>query len=155
MDNKMSLHKFTVSLALALVLTLGFHQVAQAICIKTKTANLRKGPGTKFERLWEVLKYMPLKKIGKKGDWYRVRDVDGDTYWAHRKLFSTKFKCAVISKKEANLRVGPGTKYKKVHWSPVKKYFSLKVLKIKGNWVHVMDAAGDKAWVYRPLVWIQ
>jgi SH3-like domain-containing protein len=31
----------------------------------------------------------------------------------------------------------------------------MKVLKVKNNWVHVEDAAGDKAWIYRPLVWIQ
>jgi len=31
----------------------------------------------------------------------------------------------------------------------------MKVLKIKKNWVHIEDGLGDKAWIYRPLVWIQ
>ncbi len=31
----------------------------------------------------------------------------------------------------------------------------MKVIKIKNNWVQVVDAWGDRAWVYRPLVWIK
>ena len=53
------------------------------------------------------------------------------------------------------MRQGPGTKFPEVSWSPIDKYFSMKVLKIKNSWVHVEDNTGDKAWVYRPLVWVQ
>jgi len=128
---------------------------AEALCIKEKRANLRKGPGLKHEKLWEVFKYMPFQQIGKKGEWLRVKDVDGDIYWVHQRLISKKFKCAVIKQNKTNLREGPGTKHPSVNWSPVNKYFSLKVLKITKNWVRVVDAVGDKAWVYRPLVWIR
>ena len=143
----------TISLLAGVILTAV--DSAKALCIRTKKANLRKGPSTKHEKLWEVLKYMPLQKVSQKGSWYKVKDVDGDLYWAHSLLFTKKYKCAVIRKDKTNLRQGPGTKHKKVPWSPVDKYFSLKVLGIKGNWVHVVDAAGDRAWVYKPLVWIQ
>lgn len=37
---------------------------ASAWCIKVSEANLRQGPGTNFEKSWEVFKYMPLQKIG-------------------------------------------------------------------------------------------
>ena len=64
-------------------------------------------------------------------------------------------KKAVIKKDKTNLRRGPGTHFKKIKGIPGEKYFSMKVIKIKKNWVQVIDAWGDKAWIYRPLVWIK
>lgn len=128
---------------------------AEALCISNKTANLRQGPGTHYEKLWQVFKYMPLKELKRKGQWYRVQDVDRDIYWVHKKLITKKYKCAVIKQNQTNLRNGPGTNHKQLSWSPVDKYFSLKVLEIKGQWVLVEDSAGDKGWVHRPLVWIR
>ena len=128
---------------------------AMALCIKKEKANLRTGPGTKYEKLWQVFQYMPFKLLGTKGDWKQLQDVDGDNYWVHAPLTTQKYKCAVIKNDQTNLREGPGTQYSKVSWAPVDKYFSMKVLKIENNWVHIQDASGDKAWIYRPLVWIQ
>ena len=128
---------------------------ADALCIKERRANLRKGPGLNYDKLWEVFRYMPFKQLGKKGEWIRVQDLDGDIYWVHRRLTTKSFKCAVIKRDKTNLRRGPGTHYKKIKGIPGEKYFSMKVLKIKGNWVQVIDAWGDKAWIYRPLVWIK
>ena len=128
---------------------------ADALCINQKKANLRQGPGTHFEKLWQVFKYMPFKKMKKKGKWYRVQDLDDDIYWVHTKLTTNKYKCAVIKNDKTNLRSGPGTKYDQLSWSPVDKYFSLKVLKIKGKWVRVEDGVGDKGWVSKSLIWIQ
>lgn len=128
---------------------------AHALCIKVKRANLRKGPGLNYEKLWEVFQYMPFEQLGKKGDWLRVQDVDGDIYWVHERLTTKAFKCAVIKQNKTNMRTGPGTNHQRVPWSPVDKYFSVKVLKTEKNWVHTEDAVGDKAWVYQPLVWIK
>ncbi|PIP71560.1 MAG: hypothetical protein COW89_11300 [Nitrospinae bacterium CG22_combo_CG10-13_8_21_14_all_47_10] len=128
---------------------------ATALCIKNEKANLRKGPGTKYEKLWQVFQYMPFKLLKTKGDWKLVEDLDGDTYWVYAPLTTQKYKCAAIKNNETNLREGPGTNHPKVKWAPVDKYFSMKVLKIENNWVHIEDAAGDRAWVYGPLVWIQ
>ena len=130
-------------------------QHSEALCIKNERANLRKGPGTQHEKLWEVFKYMPFKQLGVKGKWKRIQDVDGDIYWVHGPLTTQKYKCAVIKNDKTNLRSGPGTNFPKVSWAPMDKYFSMKVLKIKKDWVHIEDSAGDKAWVFRPLVWIQ
>ena len=128
---------------------------ADALCIKDRQANLRQGPGLHYDKIWEVFRYMPFQQLGKKGVWLRVKDLDGDIYWVHKKLTTKSFKCAVIKKDATNLRSGPGTKYKKVKGMPGEKYFSMKVLKIKNNWVQVVDAWGDKAWIYKPLVWIK
>jgi SH3-like domain-containing protein len=129
--------------------------VAMALCIKKEKANLRKGPSTKHEKIWQVYQYMPFKLLTTKGDWKKVKDLDGDSYWVHARLTTQKYKCAVIRKDKTNLRTGPSTEHPKVNWAPVDKYFSMKVLRTKNNWVHVEDAAGDKAWVYNPLVWIE
>lgn len=98
---------------------------------------------------------MPFKLLTTKGDWKQVEDLDGDSYWVHAQLTTQKYKCAAIKNNKTNLRTGPGTEHPMVKWAPVDKYFSMKILKIENNWVHVEDAAGDKAWIYRPLVWIQ
>ena len=98
---------------------------------------------------------MPFKQLGVKGAWKRIQDVDGDIYWVHGPLTTQKYKCAVIKNNKTNLRSGPGTNFPTVSWSPQDKFFSMKVLKIKKNWVHIEDSSGDEAWVYRPLVWIQ
>ncbi len=149
--------RFCLILIFSLALSFVFQPVkaADALCVKTKKANLRKGPGTQYDKLWQVFQYMPFKLLKKKGSWYHVQDVDGDKYWLHKKLVSADFKCAAVKKNKANLRSGPGTKHPTVPWSPVDKYFSMKVLKMKGKWVYVQDSVGDKAWIYKSLVWIQ
>ena len=144
-----------VQIILALAFWSSTPQNTEALCIQNERANLRKGPGTNHEKLWEVFKYMPFKQLGIKDTWKRIQDVDGDIYWVYSPLTTQKYKCAVIKNNKTNLRTGPGTNFPKVRWAPVDKFFSMKVLKTKKNWVHIEDSAGDKAWIYRPLVWIQ
>jgi SH3-like domain-containing protein len=146
--------KFSLSVS-TLILFLILANPALALCIKSEKANLRKGPGIKHEKLWQVFQYMPFKLLKTKGDWKQVKDLDGDSYWVHAPLTTQKYKCAVIKNHKTNLREGPGTQFPMVSWAPVDKFFSMKVLKIDSNWVHIEDAAGDKAYIYRPLVWIQ
>ena len=148
---------FVLFLLLAFTVILFRGVTAEALCIKDKKANLRKGPGKHYEKVWTVFKYMPLKRLEKKGNWLRVQDFEGDTYWVYKKITTKKYMCAVIKNNKTKLRQGPGTKFPEVEWKlPIdNKYFSMKVLKIKNSWVHIEDSAGDQAWIYRPLVWIQ
>ena len=146
---------FSSFLFFTLVVFLFQQETAEALCVKDKKANLRSGPGKHNEKLWTVLKYMPFRQVGRKGKWLRVKDLDGDIYWIYRTITTKAYMCAVIKDDKTNLRQGPGTKFPQVEWSPIDKYFSMKVLKIKGSWVHVEDSMGDRAWVHRSLVWIQ
>ncbi len=146
--------KALITISAALVVSFFTHN-ALALCVSAPEANLRSGPGTKYEKLWEVFKYMPLKRLSRKGLWYRVSDVDGDKYWVYGPLITSKFKCAVIKDEKANVRSGPGTKYAQVSISPAMKYYSFKVIKVKGLWVNVTDEYGAKGWIYKPLLWIQ
>jgi SH3-like domain-containing protein len=126
-----------------------------ALCVNVPEANLRSGPGTKHEKTWEVFKYMPFDKQSAKGDWYKVKDVDGDFHWIYRKLVTNKFRCAVVKVDKANVRSGPGTGYSKNALSPALKYDSFKVIKIQSSWVKVIDEFGDTGWIFRKLLWIQ
>jgi SH3-like domain-containing protein len=126
-----------------------------ALCVNVPEANLRSGPGTKHEKTWEVFKYMPFDKQSAKGDWYKVKDVDGDSHWIYRKLVTNKFRCAVVKVDKANVRSGPGTGYSKNALSPALKYDSFKVIKIQSSWVKVIDEFGDTGWIFRKLLWIQ
>lgn len=128
---------------------------AYSLCVTADTANLRAGPGTKYEISWQVFKYMPLKKLSKQGNWYRVQDFEGDTHWIYNKLVTDKYKCAVVNVDEANVRSGPGTKYKKTILSPLILYESVKILNTKGSWVNAMYESGDTGWIFRKLLWIQ
>ena len=144
-----------VSVLLLFVLVLSIATEAWALCVQVKKANLRQGPSTKYEKLWEVYQYMPFKKLEVNGNWLKVEDVDGDIYWIYKNLTTEDYQCAVIKIDKANLREGPGTNYSQVSWSPRDKYYSMKVLKISGKWVRIEDYEGDIAWIHRSLVWIQ
>lgn len=128
---------------------------AYSLCVKADTANLRSGPGTKNEISWQVFMYMPLKKISKKGSWYKVEDLEGDTHWIFENLVTDDFKCAVVKVDEANVRSGPGEEFKKTVLSPLYQYESMKVLGTKGNWVNIMYESGDTGWIFDNLLWIQ
>jgi SH3-like domain-containing protein len=141
--------------AVLLMALLFFSRHSFALCIKASIANLRSGPGTNHEKTWQVFKYMPLRKMTKKGNWYKVKDVDGDVHWVFGKLVTEKITCAAVKVEKANIRSGPGKKFRTIDISPGIKYDSFKVLKTKGSWVKVEDEFGDVGWVFRQLLWIQ
>jgi SH3-like domain-containing protein len=100
---------------------------------------------------------MPLLKVGisTSGEWYAVKDVDGDVNWIHKKLVTSRYRCAVVKTEEVNVRTGPGTSYSKCFFSPAKKYYSYRVLKRKGMWVKVRDESNNTGWIHRSYLWIQ
>lgn len=130
---------------------------AYAVCVKVKKANLRTGPGTSYEKAWEIYKYMPFLKVGVSvsGDWQAVKDVDGDVNWLHKKLITSAFKCAVVKNDSVTVRKGPGTNYSKSSLSPATRYSSFRVLKKKGNWVRVKDEWDHIGWIHKNYLWIQ
>lgn len=130
---------------------------ADALCVNVSKANLRAGPSTKYEKVWEVYKYMPFKKVGVSlsGDWYAVQDVDGDVSWIYKKLVTGKYHCAVVKTEEVNIRTGPGTNYKKTSSSPAKQYYSFRILKRRNAWVKVKDEWGEVGWIYTNFLWIK
>ncbi len=54
--------------------------------VTTKRANIRKGPGPRNEKVFTVTRGYVFKIVDKKGEWYKVQDVDGLKGWVHEKL---------------------------------------------------------------------
>ncbi|MGJ7555730.1 SH3 domain-containing protein [Variovorax sp. RB3P1] len=52
-----------------------------------------------------------------------------------------------VAVKTLNMRTGPGPRHE-THWT-VNKGYPFKVIGRKGDWLHVSDFEGDKAWVFR------
>ena len=128
-------------------------QVAWAgerLCVTSKIANVRSGPGTNYDTLWKVETFYPIIVVEKKGNWYRFKDFEGDVGWLHKSLLG-KTRSVITVKNNCNVRSGPGPKNAVVF--TVEKGVPFKVLKKKGNWLQVEHGDGDRGWIYKTLVW--
>jgi SH3-like domain-containing protein len=65
-------------------------------------------------------------------------------------IFNNYVSALCVNVPEANLRSGPGTKYKKT-WE-VFKYMPFKKISQENNWYKVQDVDGDTHWIYSKLV---
>ena len=59
---------------------------AEMVSIKGSIVNMRSGPSTRTEALWELKKGYPLKVLKRKGSWIQVQDFENDRGWVSRKL---------------------------------------------------------------------
>lgn len=123
---------------------------AEYISVKVPVANIRSGPSETSEILWKVEAYYPMQVLGKKGDWYHFKDFQGDEGWINAKLVN-KARSVITKEDNCNVRSGPGAKYDVVFTTDVGVPF--KVLKQKGDWLHVLYTDGDRGWIYKSLVW--
>lgn len=156
-DMRESAMKTTVVTLFLAVFLAHVSNPAEALCVKVQRANIRSGPGTGHELVWEVYKYMPFQRVGRSssGQWYAVKDVDGDVNWINRRLLTDSYRCGVVKNSSANVRVGPGTHYREARWSPAQQYSSFRILKTKGAWIKVKDEWGETGWIYKKLLWIK
>lgn len=123
---------------------------AERLAVQSKIANIRSGPGTNHKVLWQVEKYHPVHVVQKSGNWYKFKDFEGDTGWIYGKLLAD-IPAVITRKSKCNVRSGPSTKHGIVFTT--EKGVPFRVLKRKGNWIHVAHSDGDKGWIYKPLVW--
>ena len=149
-DNKF--FKFKVFWAVLLSFSVFFAATAHAdrLAVSANKANIRSGPGTNYDILWEVEKYHPLKILKKKGKWYRFRDFEGDEGWVYSPLLKD-IPTVITKKKKCNVRSDAGTNFKILFTA--EKGIPFKVLKRKGDWIHIQHSDGDKGWVHKALVW--
>lgn len=128
----------------------GGEAAAQTYCVKAARANLRAGPGKNFRITWEVNRHMPLVHVDKKGDWIKVKDVDGDTHWVFHSLVDAKLKCVTVKTAKANIRRVPSATGRQLY--TVEKYTSFKLVGKKGKWVQIAYGK-KKMWVFHTLIW--
>ena len=142
-----------LSLLLLILLTGAFAPPAAAaerLSVSVPIANIRSGPGTKYDIIWNVEENHPLVILKRSGEWYKFRDFEGDAGWVHKSLLK-KFPAVITLRDKCNVRKGPGTKNAIVF--TVEKGIPFKVLKRQGNWIHIRHSDGDKGWIHKSLVW--
>lgn len=137
---------------IAMVLLFPIISTAQErLSVKTETANIRSGPGTKgYDILWQVERYHPFKVVEKKGKWFRVKDFENDEAWIHQSLLAD-IPSVITIKNKCNVRSKPTTKSSKLFTA--ERGVPFKVLKRQGNWINVKHTDGDMGWIYKTLVW--
>lgn len=120
------------------------------VSIAGAEANMRAGPGTKYQVNWSLLKGYPLKVIGRQGKWLKVQDFERDVGWVYRSLTSST-PYHIIKVRLANLRAKPSTRSRilgKMIYGDV-----VRTLEKRTNWVRVQRDSGTKGWIARNLLW--
>jgi SH3-like domain-containing protein len=123
---------------------------AERVAVKSSIANMRSGPGTNYEVLWQVEKYHPFLVKEKKGKWFKIQDFEGDMAWIHSSLLE-KMEGVITSKSKCNVRSEPNTDSRILF--TVERGVPFKVIKREGNWIRIEHADGEKGWIYKTLVW--
>ena len=123
---------------------------AERLSVSAQIANIRSGPATTFDILWQVQKHYPILVIKKSGPWVNFKDFEGDKGWIHKSLLK-KTPTIITIKEKCNVRSGPGTKNGVLF--TVEKGIPFRRIKNEGNWIHIEHADGDRGWIYNTLVW--
>ncbi|MGH7365020.1 MAG: SH3 domain-containing protein [Candidatus Rokuibacteriota bacterium] len=121
-----------------------------SVRVRVETANVREGPGTKYERLWTVGEDFPLEVVGRRGSWLKTRDFLDSEGWIFAPLTDAKA-AAIVEVDEARVRSGPGLDHKVrfiAAWGE-----SFRVLSHKGEWVKIDDPDNGRGWIHESLVW--
>ncbi|MEJ2096457.1 MAG: SH3 domain-containing protein [Deltaproteobacteria bacterium] len=122
----------------------------ERLSVAVSVANIRSGPGTTHDVLWQVQKYYPLQILKKIGTWYDFKDFEGDEGWIHESLVNT-VPTVITIKENCNVRSGPGTQYDVVF--RVGRGIPFRVTGQKDKWLQIKHADGDSGWIYKTLVW--
>lgn len=123
---------------------------AGMVSIKGSKVNMRAGSGPSHPVLWELSRGYPLTVIGQQGQWLKVRDFENDEGWVFRTL-TAKVPHHIVKAKVANIRSGPGTKYRVL--GKAKYGELLRTEGKRGSWAKVRHENGVKGWVSRGLLW--
>jgi SH3-like domain-containing protein len=132
------------------VLAAATAEAISLVSVSAENVNLRSGPGSNYSVLWELGQGFPLKVLGRKGDWTKVEDFEGDSGWIHSKLIA-KRSHLIVKKKRINVRSGPGSRYRLVGKANYGVVF--KTIKISKGWAKVKHENGLSGWIKRDLLW--
>lgn len=120
------------------------------VSVKGAVLNMREGPGTQTEILWELKRGYPLQIQQRQGTWLKVRDFEGDTGWVASSLTS-RTPHHIVKSKVANVRSSPSTQGRivgKAEYGEV-----LRTQEKRADWVRVERANGPGGWISKKLLW--
>jgi SH3-like domain-containing protein len=127
---------------------------SQALCVDVSVAKLRAEPSASAKITWVVGRYMPLAEVDRKGNWIKVRDVDGDVHWAAGGDLTGRERCVVVKVNVANLRTGPSARSPLGDIQSVDKYTAFKRINAEPeDWYRIEDETGSKYWIAASQVW--
>jgi len=139
-----------IVVAMMLILGLaGMSRAAEYVSVVKDGVNMRSGPATSHEILYQLPAGYPLKVLARQGKWLKVTDMDGDKGWIFGSLVS-KTPHVIVKVREGNVRSGPGTNYSKV--GTVAREVILRKVEQKGDWIRFSHPR-LKGWIHRKLVW--
>jgi SH3-like domain-containing protein len=142
--------KKTIVLAIVGLLMAANPVLAKRLAVRVDKANVRSGPGKTHEVLWSVGKYYPVDTLKKSGNWYQIRDFEGDEGWIFHSLLDT-IPALIVKAPLVNVRQGPDTHTKIMFQA--EKGVSFKLLQREGLWFKVQHGDGEIGWVHKSLVW--
>lgn len=73
---------------------------------KNNIVNVRAGPGVKYPIEWQYTKRVPIKIVGKIGNWHQIVDWDNQTGWINKILIG-KNKLGIINHNKTYLMKSP------------------------------------------------
>lgn len=123
---------------------------AEFVSIKGSTVNVREKPNTRSDTLWELGRGYPLQVTQRQGQWLKVRDFESTLGWVHAPL-TAKTPHMVITARTANMRSGPGTKFKRV--ATLEQHEVVRTVRKSGSWAQVRRENGQQGWIAKSLGW--
>ena len=142
---------FTVLLfAVAWILLFPVQTKAEMVSIDGEKVNMRSGPATSYDIVWELGKGYPLMILEKKKSWLKVKDFEGDTGWVYRKLTSNR-PHLIVKKKHVNIRKAPTTHASIIGKANYGVVFA--TIKQQKGWAKVKHDSGLIGWIRRDLLW--
>ena len=123
---------------------------AEFVSVVKDGVNLRSGPETSYEVLFQLPAGYPLRVLEEKGKWLKVKDYENDKGWIYSNLVSRNAQYVIVKVPTGNVRSGPGTEYDKV--GKVVRDVIFRVVERQGDWVKVSHPKLT-GWIYKSLVW--
>jgi SH3-like domain-containing protein len=123
---------------------------AEYVSVKKDGVNIRSGPSTKSNVIWQVFESFPLKVLKREGKWASVVDFEGDKGWIYESLITSK-KTVIVNVETANMRSGSSTNDSII--ATVKKGVVFEVLEMSGAWMKVRHKDAITGWMHNSLLW--
>jgi len=137
-------------LVLAGVLFLGSSAwAAEYLSVARDGINIRSGPNTSADVLFELPMGYPVQVLSREGQWVKVVDYEGDKGYVFESLLS-KTPTVIVKVAECNIRSGPSTQEAVV--GNVTKDVVFQKVEQKGDWVKISHPQLT-GWVHKSLVW--
>lgn len=135
---------------IALLMALPVSAAAEYVSVQRDKVNIRSGPGTEHEILWEVFRDFPLRVVERRGQWAQIVDFENDRGWIYTPLLGNE-KRMIVRVEVANLRVGPGTNYEVK--ATVRYGVVFEPLERRQDWVKLQHRDGTTGWMSTSLLW--